>query len=72
MTQLLQQALDEVRKLPAPDQDAIATMILEELADECGWDEGFARSQEPLARLADKVRQDISAGRVRKVEMDEL
>ena len=72
MTELLQQALGEVRKLPASEQDAIATMILEELADERRWDEAFARSQDPLARLAEKVLQDIITGRVRKVGMDEL
>jgi hypothetical protein len=72
MTQLLEQALAEVRKLPEPEQDAIAAMILEELADERRWDEAFSRSQEPLARLAAKVREDIRAGRVRNVGMDEL
>lgn len=72
MTQLLEQALAEVRKLPAPEQDAIAALILEELADERCWDETFARSQEPLAKLAAKVREDMRAGRVRRVEVDEL
>ena len=72
MTELLQQALGEVRKLPASEQDAIATMILEELADERRWDEAFARSQDQLARLTAKVREDIRAGRVKKVGVDEL
>jgi hypothetical protein len=72
MTQLLEQALTEVRKLTEPQQDAIAALILEELADERRWDEAFARSQEPLARLAAKVREDIRAGRVRGAEVDEL
>ena len=72
MTQLLEQALAEVRKLPEPDQDAIATLILEELADENRWDEAFARSQDQLAKLAAKVREDIRAGKVRKLGIDEL
>lgn len=72
MTQLLEQALAEVRKLPASQQDAIATLILEELTDERRWEEAFARSQESLARLAGKVREDIRAGRVRRAEVDEL
>jgi hypothetical protein len=72
MTQLLEQALAEVRKLPEAEQDAIAALILEELADERRWDETFARSQGPLARLAAKVREDVRAGRVRGVGMDEL
>jgi hypothetical protein len=72
MTQLLEQALAEVRKLPAPAQDAIAALILEELADERRWDEAFARSQDALTRLAGKVREDVRAGRVRRAAVDEL
>ena len=72
MTQLMEKALAEVQKLPDPDQDAIAAIILDELADERRWDEAFARSQEQLGRLADRVRQDIRAGRVRNVGIDEL
>jgi hypothetical protein len=72
MTQLLEKALAEVQKLTDPDQDTIAAMILDELADEQRWDQTFARSQEQLGRLADRVRQDIRAGRVRNVGIDEL
>lgn len=72
MTQLLEKALAEVEKLTDPDQDAIAAMILDELADERRWDQAFARSQEQLGRLADRVRQDIRAGRVRNAGIDEL
>jgi hypothetical protein len=72
MTQLLEKALAEVQKLTDPDQDAIAAMILDELADERRWDLAFARSQEQLGRLADRVRQDIRAGRVRNAGIDEL
>jgi len=72
MTQLLEKALAEVQELTDPDQDAIAAMILDELADERRWDQAFARSQEQLGRLADRVRQDIRAGRVRNVGIDEL
>jgi hypothetical protein len=72
MTQLLQQALSEIQKLPASEQDAIAAIILEELADERRWDEAFARSQPQLDTLATKVRADIAAGRVRHGGIDEL
>lgn len=72
MPQLLEKALAEVQKLTDPDQDTIAAMILDELADERRWDQAFARSQEQLGRLADRVRQDIRAGRVRNVGIDEL
>jgi hypothetical protein len=32
----------------------------------------FARSQDKLAKLAEKVREDIKAGRVMKMGFDEL
>jgi DnaJ-domain-containing protein 1 len=71
MTQLLEQAVDALRQLDAPNQDAMAAIILEQLANERHWDEAFARSQEPLFRLAEQVRQDISAGRIRSLGSDE-
>ena len=72
MTQLLEQALTEVKKLPEPEQDAIASLILDELSDERRWQESFARSQSQLARLAAKVREDVRAGRVRDGGFDQL
>jgi hypothetical protein len=72
MTQLLEQALNEVQKLPQPEQDAIAALILDELADERRWQESFARSQDQLARLAAKVREDIRAGRIQSGGFDQL
>ena len=72
MTQLLEKAIAEIYKLPATDQDAIAAMILDELADEQQWDMIFARSQDKLAKLAERVREDIKAGRVMKMGFDEL
>lgn len=72
MTQLLKKAIEEVSKLPEPEQDAIATIILDELLDEQEWDLAFARSQDKLAKLAQKAREDIKAGRIREMGFDEL
>ena len=72
MTQLLEQAITKVQGLPTEEQDAIASLILDELANEAAWDQAFARSQDQLAKLAAKVRDDIQAGRVRDVGIDEL
>ena len=72
MTKLLEQAIAEVQKLPTPEQDAIAALILEEIEDERRWDESFSRSQDQLARLAEKAREDVRAGRVRAAGIDEL
>ena len=72
MTQLLEKVLTEVYKLPPEQQDAIATIIFEELEDERRWEKSFAESQDQLAQLAQKVRADIKAGRVKKMGIDEL
>jgi len=70
--QLLEKALTEVYKLPPEKQNVIAAVILEELEDEQRWDAAFAASQGQLAKLAQKVRADIKAGRVKKMGFDEL
>jgi hypothetical protein len=72
MTQLLEKAIEKIHDLPAAQQDAIAAVILDELADEQQWDEAFARSQDKLAKMAEKVREDIKAGRVKTMGIDEL
>lgn len=72
MTPLLEQALNRVQALPTLEQDAIASLILEELADDARWNEVFARSQDRLAEMARKVREDARAGRVRPAGFDEL
>jgi hypothetical protein len=72
MSRLLEQALCEVKKLPVLEQDAIGSLILDELADERHWQESFARSQDQLARLAEKVREDVRAGRVQPGGFDQL
>jgi hypothetical protein len=72
MSRLLERALVEVYKLSESEQDSIAAVILDELADDQHWDEEFAQSQDELAKMADKARKDIKAGRVRKIGFDEL
>ena len=72
MTQLLEKVLTEVQKLPPEKQDAIAAVILEELEDAQLWDKAFSESQDKLAELAQKVRTDIKAGRIKKMGIDEL
>ena len=39
-------------------------MILEELEDEQQWGAAFTASEDKLAKLAQKVRADIKAGRI--------
>lgn len=65
MTQLLDKALSQVAKLPAAEQDAMAAIVLEELASEKRWAESFARSQDQLAKLAEKALAEHAADRTR-------
>ena len=64
MTKLLENALKRVSALPDDEQDAVASIILEELDDEARWRAAFARSQNALARLADEARAEIARGEV--------
>lgn len=72
MTQLLEQAWQEIQKLPTGEQDAIAAIILQELADERRWEEAFSNSQSQLEGLAAKVRAEIARGKVHDRGFDEL
>jgi hypothetical protein len=72
MTSRLQQAIAELQKLSDFEQDAMAAVILAEIADEEQWQSAFGNSQEELSRLAEKVREDIRQGRVRDQGIDEL
>ncbi|HSA88642.1 MAG TPA: hypothetical protein VLF42_01970 [Burkholderiales bacterium] len=65
MTKLLEKALQEIAKLPASEQDAVAAMLLEELASEQRWSASFAKSQDELARLAEQALAEYKAGRTK-------
>lgn len=72
MTQLLQKAIAEIKKLSDEKQDGIAATILEELAEDAKWDETTRNNQDALGRWAEKVRQDIKSGRTQPGGIDEL
>ncbi len=65
MTQLLEKALNELAKLPASEQDAVAAILLEELASEQRWSKSFAKSQDSLAKLAEQALAEYAAGRTK-------
>jgi hypothetical protein len=62
MTDLLEKALNEVAKLPPAEQDAVAAILLEELASEQRWAESFAKSQDALEKLAEEALVEHRAG----------
>ena len=63
MTHLLARAMSEAAKLPEPEQDALASILLAEIASEQKWAESFARSQSLLARLAEDALAEHAAGK---------
>ena len=71
MTELLRQVISEIQKLPADQQDAIASRLMAELKDEQAWTTRFeATTEEQWDRLADTVRQEIAEGET--VPLDEV
>jgi hypothetical protein len=72
MTTLLEQAIDELRKCSPAEQDTIAALILEEIADDRRWEESFENSQPALRQLAEKVRAKIRAGKTRELRTEDL
>ena len=62
MTQLLEKALRELGKLPPSEQDALAAILMNELASEKRWAESFSKSQDTLAKLAGEALAEDKAG----------
>ena len=68
----LELAFLEAAKLSPPEQDALAELILQELASEKRWDDDFERSQEKLEQLADEALQEHRAGKTQPLDPDHL
>jgi len=72
MSELLEHAVEKVRKLPDAEQDAIAAIILEELKDEARWEQAFAKSQDALAKLAAEAMEEDRKGETKELDLDSL
>jgi hypothetical protein len=68
MTQVLEAALAEVAKLPPEEQDALATLLMDEIKSEQRWGQSFARSQDTLKALASEAIAEFTAGKTRPLE----
>ena len=71
MTHLLEKAFAEASRLPEREQDAIAEIVMAELASEGRWKELFEGSQDVLAELAEEALAEHRAGKTRPLK-DEL
>nr|WP_229642649.1 hypothetical protein [Waterburya agarophytonicola] len=72
MTELLNQAVALIKNLPDNEQDAIATIILEELKDEMKWEQAFSDSQDVLAELAAEAMTEYRAGKTQELDPEKL
>ena len=63
MTGLLRRAFAKASQLPPAEQDALAGWLLGELESDNRWSELFARSQEPLSRLAAVAASEHDEGK---------
>lgn len=68
MTELLEKVIAQLATLPNEEQDAIALIILEEIADDIKWDQAFANSQDVLAKLGAQAIKEYHAGQT--LELD--
>jgi hypothetical protein len=64
MNTLLEKAPAEVARLPEAEQEAIATLILDEIAAERGWEGRFAKTQDQLGNLVQSARAEVARGDV--------
>jgi hypothetical protein len=79
MTELLERALAQPSKrlaklktLSASEQDAIASMILEELEDDRRWDQAFSHFPDALAKLAATAMAEYHAGKTQELDPETL
>jgi len=71
MTELLQQAIAQIQKLPPDQQDAIASRLLAELQDEQKWETRFAATtDDQWDHMAAMVHQEIAKGET--IQLDQV
>lgn len=72
MSDVIETAIERLRRLPADEQERFARDLIERIEDESRWDKltASAASQDWLSRQAAKVRADVAAGNVRHIACD--
>ncbi|WP_169977199.1 hypothetical protein [Tautonia rosea] len=73
MSRLMEQAIEKIRQLPESEQDALASIVLQEIESERRWEELFARpeSSDLLSRMADQALTEAKAGRATPLDLDD-
>jgi len=68
MSQLMEQAIQKARELSESDQEALASITLQEIEAEQRWNELFARpeSADLLSQMADQALAEAKKGKERQ------
>ena len=70
MSTLLEKALEKVVVLPQDEQDAIASQILDSIADESAWKRRLAEKRDVIRRMAQEAIEEDDRGET--LPMDDL
>jgi hypothetical protein len=62
MTHALETAVAQAKTLPLAEQDALAAILLEEIASEQRWSQTLGRSQHDLEALAAEAISEFKSG----------
>ena len=72
MTRSLEQAFEAASQLSSDEQDVLAARMLQEIAWEKKWESALTDDPEKLRSLLKEARQDIKAGRVQELRVDDI
>ena len=72
MTQSLEKAILEIKKLPDEEQDAIAAVIMAELKSERQWDNAFENSGAELDQLAEEALKEYSDNKTEPLDPEQI
>ena len=72
MTALLEKAVSKAASLPNHQQDALASLLLDEIEDDARWDASFAESKDVLSALAAEAMEEHRAGETEDLDPDAL
>ena len=72
MTQSLEKAILEIKKLPDEEQDAIAAVIMAELESERQWDNAFKNSRAELDQLAEEALKEYSDNKTEPLDPEQI
>lgn len=72
MNTRLEEAFAQAAQLPPDQQEALAALLLDEIASEKLWDQAFAQSQNQIAQLADEALTEFQEGRTVPLDEEQL